>query len=405
MIISNIPKSIHSKEKIDCKCDLCSDLFVRRYDNVIKSRLIYENKDICRNCNCKKNGEKLKGKKRPKETTEKVIATRTKNHKTRCPDFTIDCKCCGKLFIVPYGQRDRMYCGKSCQAKSQPKRDSKNTSICIICEKEFKHYGERITCGRECNAQYMSISRIGENNPNSADKQNTTCLHCGNEFSYSRFGLHKGQSRVFCSLACSHAIDLRGNPLSGMREYYPKEFNEKLKNQVKQRDNHCCQLCNCCEILCVHHIDYNKENIDLQNLITLCRTCHNATNSARTFWEIIFAGLISGSKIIKKEWGAEIHIANNNNYCLKYLIFFKNKQFSHHTHQLKTELWHCVYGEFECVLETNNVKDYFIFKQGDKVEINPGVIHQLQARKNSILVEVSTRDYPEDSIRIIRGIN
>jgi quercetin dioxygenase-like cupin family protein len=56
-------------------------------------------------------------------------------------------------------------------------------------------------------------------------------------------------------------------------------------------------------------------------------------------------------------------------------------------------------------LETDNVKEHFILKQGNKIEIKPGVIHQLQAIKNSILIEVSTRDYAEDSIRLINGLN
>ena len=64
-------------------------------------------------------------------------------------------------------------------------------------------------------------------------------------------------------------------------------------------------------------------------------------------------------------------------------------------------MWHCVYGSFECVMDGN----YFIFKQGDKIEIEPNAKHQLQAIKNSILVEVSTRSYTEDSIREIEGVN
>ncbi len=115
--------------------------------------------------------------------------------------------------------------------------------------------------------------------------------------------------------------------------------------------------------------------------------------------------MLSNSKIIVKPWGGEVHIVNHNEYCLKYLIFFKNKQFSHHVHSLKKELWHCINGGFECVLEKDGVKKCFIFNTGEKLEIEPGVIHQLQALEDSILVEVSTRDYPEDSVRLMPGIN
>jgi hypothetical protein len=40
---------------------------------------------------------------------------------------------------------------------------------------------------------------------------------------------------------------------------------------------------------------------------------------------------------------------------------------------------------------------------GDKLEIKPNLEHQLMALSNSIIVEVSTTDFPEDSIRIEKG--
>ena len=39
----------------------------------------------------------------------------------------------------------------------------------------------------------------------------------------------------------------------------------------------------------------------------------------------------------------------------------------------------------------------------DKIEIKPNMEHQLMALSNSIIVEVSTTDFPEDSIRIEKG--
>ena len=34
----------------------------------------------------------------------------------------------------------------------------------------------------------------------------------------------------------------------------------------------------------IHHIDYDKNNLDPKNLITLCQSCHIKTNYNRTFW-------------------------------------------------------------------------------------------------------------------------
>ena len=64
-------------------------------------------------------------------------------------------------------------------------------------------------------------------------------------------------------------------------EEYPQEFNEKLKKFIKNRDMCICQNSNCMntEKLHIHHIDFNKQNNNPKNLITLCRSCHAKTYS------------------------------------------------------------------------------------------------------------------------------
>jgi len=63
-------------------------------------------------------------------------------------------------------------------------------------------------------------------------------------------------------------------------EIYPMEFNKKLKQFILERDNYTCQ-CPDCEhkttTLDAHHIDYDKKNSSLENVITLCRSCHAKT--------------------------------------------------------------------------------------------------------------------------------
>jgi hypothetical protein len=43
----------------------------------------------------------------------------------------------------------------------------------------------------------------------------------------------------------------------------------------------------------IHHIDYDKKNCSLNNLITLCRGCHAKTNFRRDYWKIFFQQLIA----------------------------------------------------------------------------------------------------------------
>ena len=75
---------------------------------------------------------------------------------------------------------------------------------------------------------------------------------------------------------------------------YPPKWNKLLKDEIKNRDGHKCQMCGvsqleCIHHLCVHHIDYNKHNLSSKNLITLCSSCHALTNVNREFYEDKYA--------------------------------------------------------------------------------------------------------------------
>lgn len=79
---------------------------------------------------------------------------------------------------------------------------------------------------------------------------------------------------------------------------YPDEWTNDLKDCIRKRDNFICQECGIhqdeihngrIKKLDVHHIDYNKENLSPNNLITLCRNCHIKTNHGdRKYWENYF---------------------------------------------------------------------------------------------------------------------
>lgn len=79
------------------------------------------------------------------------------------------------------------------------------------------------------------------------------------------------------------------------RNGYPYKFNMELKEKIRKRDEHTCQLCNkkrICRKLDVHHIDYDKENLDPKNLIGLCRKCNVKVNYNRKHWKKYFQAII-----------------------------------------------------------------------------------------------------------------
>lgn len=79
-------------------------------------------------------------------------------------------------------------------------------------------------------------------------------------------------------------------------EKYPFEFNKILKEEIRKRDEYQCQLCFIPQNghkLDVHHIDYNKYNLNKNNLISLCRSCHLKTNQKREYYAEYFKLLIN----------------------------------------------------------------------------------------------------------------
>ena len=85
-------------------------------------------------------------------------------------------------------------------------------------------------------------------------------------------------------------------------EPYGIEFNDELKYQIRARDNFTCQECGYSEkqlgyALNCHHADYNKQNNTMNNLISLCNSCHAQTNFKRSDWTAYFQ-----SKLVGTEW-------------------------------------------------------------------------------------------------------
>jgi len=117
----------------------------------------------------------------------------------------------------------------------------------------------------------------------------------------------KRLSAYHCKI-CSecYTSNLKGsnNPMFGIRRFgknspnyihglaylpYTEKFNNYFKLQIRQRDNFKCKICsilekNCNCLLSIHHINYNKFDNRVKNLISLCLKCHLKTNGNRDYW-------------------------------------------------------------------------------------------------------------------------
>lgn len=74
-----------------------------------------------------------------------------------------------------------------------------------------------------------------------------------------------------------------------LKETYPDIFyDETIRRQLLEEQDHKCSLCRRDIFFCephLHHINYNKEDCSLNNLVFLCSRCHGKTNSKRDFWK------------------------------------------------------------------------------------------------------------------------
>jgi mannose-6-phosphate isomerase-like protein (cupin superfamily) len=115
---------------------------------------------------------------------------------------------------------------------------------------------------------------------------------------------------------------------------------------------------------------------------------------------------IQTPKRVEKQWGHELWIHNDKQYCGKLLVFTNSgNKFSMHYHMLKNETWYVQEGafQFDWIDTESAERCYTQLQKGDVVYIEKGLPHQLTALvDNSIVFEVSTQHFDEDSYRIYR---
>ncbi len=101
---------------------------------------------------------------------------------------------------------------------------------------------------------------------------------------------------------------------------------------------------------------------------------------------------------VKKVWGKEIWIKNDEKYCMKEMTLNKGYQCSLHCHKVKTETFYIAKGKVNLQIEEKELKDNILYF-GDYYHINPGVYHRFIGLEDSIIIECSTKHSDDDSYR------
>lgn len=177
------------------------------------------------------------------------------------PDFSgmahlKNCLHCGKEVKVPTNRLSAFkYCSRSCGALHVREHCTTN---CVVCGTAFTHISSRANKAKYCSRTCYYKGRIGKG------LTEYECNHCHKKFNDS-----KSKNRKFCSRACVNKSE---------KETWKPTFTtirKKLESRGKITQ---CQQCGYSEypqILGVHHIDKNRNNNELSNLIVLCPICHS----------------------------------------------------------------------------------------------------------------------------------
>ena len=115
---------------------------------------------------------------------------------------------------------------------------------------------------------------------------------CGNTAEIRSTDLVGGHSK---SCGCYRLDKIRtDNPTD--KSYCSEWDFKEFKDLIKYRDRFVCLNPDCWGTagrLAIHHIDYNKKNCELRNLITICTSCNSRANTDREWYTSWYQAILS----------------------------------------------------------------------------------------------------------------
>lgn len=196
-----------------------------------------------------------------------MLVKKMKNNQARKMKLFV-CEECREEFVARADHEQR-FCSRQCAGKHLSKTKRKY-EICPICGKEFvKARGSKMYCSSEC----YNIAR--------QKKTELICLACGKHF--ERVNCHIGEHN-FCSKECVNKWNRenrKGENANGWKGgiHYQDGYIFKKEKDGGYRGEHRILMeeklgRRLTEQEVVHHIDGNKTNNSLDNLMVMTRAEH-----------------------------------------------------------------------------------------------------------------------------------
>jgi 5-methylcytosine-specific restriction endonuclease McrA len=183
--------------------------------------------------------------------------------------------------------KQKRFCSRKCSNLHRwggTKKTGKETlQTCKFCGKEWittrsSQSRGYLTCSKECKANAISKAHKGKvvsQESRAKLSKSKTGVPLSDEHRHAISAGSKPENNRFW-------IDGRSKEKSG--KDYNYEFTSCLKTTVKKRDGSVCTSCKhdgSIYALHVHHVDFDKTNNTLDNLITLCNKCHSRLHRSK----------------------------------------------------------------------------------------------------------------------------
>jgi len=162
-----------------------------------------------------------------------------------------------------------------------------------LSEEAKQKISERQTGSKRSKETKLKISLASKGKKKSKEHKNSLRLATLKRIKEEGFGFQKGHKSYLTEDSRKKISDAnKGDKaynwiIDRSLKSYPVNWTNTLKRSIRERDRYTCQLCSKQQeekIFDIHHIDYNKNNCNPNNLITLCRSCHMKTNGSRNKW-------------------------------------------------------------------------------------------------------------------------
>lgn len=187
-----------------------------------------------------------------------------------------------------------------CTICGKPLTD-RQVSVLLCKDKWNGKHPDAWGCSKECGQIIAAKKRIGHSTSEETkikigDSQRGEKNHAYGKPSWNKGIPMRLESRAKLKIN-AHVMygDNHPNWKGGISfESYGKGWKGQIRSEIRDRDLHQCQLCGKFENgrhYDIHHIDYDKKNLDPMNLITLCNSCHMKTGFNREKWIAVFKAL------------------------------------------------------------------------------------------------------------------